>query len=255
MTDLGETKNTPAKPVRQSKRAHFVAIIGLALIALSGPLAKAGVFSPMLGMLGYTIASVLLIIALVIALRALLGNLKEPALENTVTTWIIVALGVGITGLNALTIQGSAGVPPIHDITTDVQNPPAFVDIVALREGAGAPNPAQYMDDGTAELQLEAFPDVKTLRIEGAYDDVFADALNVAEDDMEWQIVAANLAEGRIEAVATTGYVGFKDDVVIRIRDEGDAVAIDVRSKSRMGKGDMGANAKRILAFLDELDD
>jgi len=231
----------------------MLAIVGLLFIALSGPLAKAGVFSPMVGMLGYTIASLLLFIALIIGLRALFGNRNTNVLENTITTWVVVALGVGITGLNAYTISSTLGAPPIHDITTDVANPPEFVDIVALREAADAPNPPQYLDDGGAELQMAAFPQIKTLLLQESYQDVFAEALDATED-MGWQIVTANLAEGRIEAVATTGYVGFKDDVVIRIRDDGNAVAVDIRSKSRMGKGDMGANAARILAWQDELD-
>ena len=74
MTDLGATADTPPKPIRQSKRAHAFAIIGLILIAVSGPMAKAGLFSPMVGMLGFTIASLLLFIALIIGIRALLGN-------------------------------------------------------------------------------------------------------------------------------------------------------------------------------------
>jgi hypothetical protein len=254
MTDTGKTAATSPKPIRQSKRAHWLAIVGLLFIALSGPLAKAGVFSPMVGMLGYTVASLLLFIALIIGLLALFGNRNTNVLENSITTWVVVALGVGITGFNAYTISSTAGSPPIHDVSTSVTNPPAFVDIVALREGAGAPNPAQYLDDGSAELQLAAFPEIKTVVLQDSYEDVFAEALDAAED-MDWQIVSANLAEGRIEAVATTGYVGFKDDVVIRIRDDGNAIAVDVRSKSRMGKGDMGKNAARIRAFINELDD
>ena len=107
MTDLGKTAGTPPKPVRQSKRAHWLAIAGLLLIVLSGPLAKAGVFSPMLGMLGYTIASLLLFIALIIGALALFGDRNSNVLQNSWTTWLVVALGVGVTGLNVATINGS----------------------------------------------------------------------------------------------------------------------------------------------------
>ena len=86
MTDLGATAGNTPKPVRQSKRAHALAIVGLILIALSGPLAKAGVFSPMIGMLGFTLASLLLFIALIIAIRALLGNRQDNVLQSTLTT-------------------------------------------------------------------------------------------------------------------------------------------------------------------------
>jgi uncharacterized protein (DUF1499 family) len=252
MTDLGPTADTPPKPVRQSKRAHALAIVGLVLIALSGPLAKAGVFSPMIGMLGFTIASLLLFIALIIAIRALLGNRKDNALQSTLTTWLVVLAGLGILGMNLSTINGSRGAPAIHDVTTDVANPPAFVAVVALREAGNAPNPHEYQNDGSAELQIVAFPEIKTIVVQESYDSAFAKAVSATEA-MGWEIVANEPTEGRIEAVASTGYVGFKDDVVIRVRNNDNAITIDIRSKSRMGKGDMGANAARILAWTDLL--
>jgi len=248
MTDLGETAQTPAKPVRQSKRAHALAIIGLVLIVVSGPVAKAGLMSPMAGMLGYTIASLLMLIAMIIALRALLGNSKSPALNSTVSTWLVLVAGAAVLIVNINTIAGSSGAPAIHDVSTDLANPPEFVEIVALREAAEAPNPPGYLDDGSAQLQAEAFPEIKTIRVNSSYQDVFDKAVSATER-MGWELVAAEAAEGRIEAVASTGYVGFKDDVVIRIKDEGTSVAVDIRSKSRMGKGDMGANAARIRSW------
>ena len=248
MTDLGATAGTPPKPIRQSKRAHAFAIIGLILIAVSGPMAKAGVFSPMIGMLGFTIASLLLFIALIIGIRALLGNRHSNVLKNTLTTWLVVVAGLGVTVLNIATIVGTSGAPAIHDVTSDVSTPPQFVDIIELRQAANAPNPYEYQDDGSAQLQIAAFPEIKTIVLTESYANAFAEALAAAEA-MGWEIVAAVPAEGRIEAVASTAYVGFKDDVVIRVRDDGNAIAVDIRSKSRMGKGDMGANAARILAW------
>ena len=248
MTDLGPTAGTPPKPIRQSKRAHAFAIIGLILIAVSGPMAKAGAFSPMVGMLGFTIASLLLFIALIIGIRALLGNRHSNVLKNTLTTWLVVAAGLGVTVLNIATIVGTSGAPAIHDVTSDVSTPPQFVDIIELRQAANAPNPYEYQDDGSAQLQIAAFPEIKTIVLTESYDSAFDKALTAA-NAMGWEIIAAVPAEGRIEAVASTAYVGFKDDVVIRVRDDGNAIAVDIRSKSRMGKGDMGANAARILAW------
>jgi uncharacterized protein (DUF1499 family) len=70
---------------------------------------------------------------------------------------------------------------------------------------------------------------------------------------MGWELVDAAASEGRIEATASTSYLGFKDDVVIRIETVNGGTAVDIRSKSRMGKGDMGANAKRVRAFSKNL--
>ena len=81
---------------------------------------------------------------------------------------------------------------------------------------------------------------------------VFEQALTVAED-MGWEIVASNADEGRIEATATTPWVGFKDDVVVRIQAKGPEIRVDLRSKSRLGRGDMGVTAKRVRAFRDRL--
>ena len=71
--------------------------------------------------------------------------------------------------------------------------------------------------------------------------------------DKGWTLVDANEAEGRIEATAETGWVRFKDDVVIRIQPERDQTRVDVRSKSRVGRGDMGVNARRVRDYLASL--
>jgi uncharacterized protein (DUF1499 family) len=71
---------------------------------------------------------------------------------------------------------------------------------------------------------------------------------------MGWEIIAADSARGRIEAVATTRWFGFIDDVVVRISEDGSRSRIDVRSVSRVGRSDVGANARRIRAYLDRLE-
>ncbi len=140
--------------------------------------------------------------------------------------------------------------PLIHDITTDVDHPPQFVALLAAR--GDAPNPPEYDGPETAARQQKAYPDLKPLYLNAATTVVFPAARRSAEA-MGWQIVAAVEAEGRIEAVATTRLFRFKDDVVVRVRSEGEGSRVDVRSKSRVGKSDLGANAKRILLYLDEL--
>ncbi|HUC62438.1 MAG TPA: DUF1499 domain-containing protein [Alphaproteobacteria bacterium] len=152
-------------------------------------------------------------------------------------------------------------VPPIHDITTDTANPPQFVALVPLREAAGATSPAAYDGPATARLQLEAYPDIKPALYAASESQVFEAALATAKS-MGWQIVASVPAEGRIEAIATTFWFHFKDDVVIRIETERNAPSVgpglvtrvDIRSKSRVGRSDLGTNAARIKRFLLALD-
>ena len=140
--------------------------------------------------------------------------------------------------------------PPIHDITTDVRNPPVFVAVAPLRKDA--PNPVEYAGDSTAAAQQEAYPDLRPLMMAMPVDSAFSLALRVARE-MGWELVDQNRAEGRIEATATTPWMGFKDDVVIRVTSASGISRVDVRSKSRVGRGDVGANAKRIREYLDRL--
>ncbi|MEX2363189.1 MAG: DUF1499 domain-containing protein, partial [Balneolaceae bacterium] len=147
-------------------------------------------------------------------------------------------------------IETQMGYPPIHDISTDTENPPPFDAIVPLREGA--PNPAEYAGEETAEKQAEFYPDIQTYYISSPYSEAFDLALETAES-MPWQIVDSDKNEGRIEAFHKIPWFGFIDDVVIRVDTTDAGSKIDVRSKSRIGRGDLGVNAKRIRKYLDKL--
>jgi hypothetical protein len=155
----------------------------------------------------------------------------------------------------------SRHVPPIHDITTDTVSPPAFVALVPMREAAGATSPSAYDGPATARMQLAAYPNIKPALYAMPAPQVF-DAALAAARDTGWQIVASAPTEGRIEAIATTFWFHFKDDVVIRVASESNApgvgpgpiTRVDIRSKSRVGRGDFGTNAARIQRYLAALD-
>jgi len=147
--------------------------------------------------------------------------------------------------------QTADRVPPIHDITTDLGNPPLFVDVLPAR--ADAPNPAEYGGPEIAEQQREAYPELGPLVLDLPPEAAFERALD-ATHEMGWKIVASVPEEGRIEATDTTFWFGFEDDVVVRIRPADDGGSrIDVRSVSRVGRSDVGTNAARIRAYLDEI--
>jgi uncharacterized protein (DUF1499 family) len=148
--------------------------------------------------------------------------------------------------------EQARSVPPIHDITTDLEQPPAFDAILPLR--ADAPNPAEYGGPEIAAQQREAYPEVRPLELAAPPGMAFRRALAVARD-MGWEIVAADSAAGRIEATATTRWFGFMDDVVVRITATGDGSRVDVRSVSRVGRSDVGTNAERIRQYLGRLSD
>ena len=141
-------------------------------------------------------------------------------------------------------------VPMIHDITTDTETPPAFVAILPLR--AGAPNSAEYGGPEIAAQQRTGYPDLRPLTLQVPPAQAFTRALTVAQE-MGWEIAASEPKEGRIEATETTFWFGFKDDVVVRITPSDSGSRIDVRSVSRVGMSDVGANAKRITEYLSRL--
>jgi len=161
-----------------------------------------------------------------------------------------IVMGAVAFGVPFMMLQSAKRLPPIHDITTDTENPPRFVAIIPLRKGS--PNPVEYKGADISDQQRTAYPDIQPATITGAPDAAFNRALDTARQ-LGWQIVAAIPNEGRIEATDTTIWFGFKDDIVVRVTPTGAGSRIDVRSVSRLGQGDLGKNAARIRAYLQRL--
>ncbi len=134
--------------------------------------------------------------------------------------------------------------PPINDITTDTEDAPTFWDV---------PNPVIYQGSKVAELQKEAYPDLKHLEVIMGSEKAFDLASEVAKE-MGWEIIAENTDDMQIEAVDTSVLFGFKDNIVIRLQEDGDNIRVDVRSHSRLGKIDRGVNAKRIKQYMRRLE-
>jgi uncharacterized protein (DUF1499 family) len=146
--------------------------------------------------------------------------------------------------------ERARSVPRIHDISTDTENPPLFVAVLPLRQGAE--NTAAYGGKEIAEQQRKGYPDIQPLVLALPPQAAFARALDAAES-MGWTMVASNPAEGRIEATDKTLWYGFKDDIVIRVTPSGGGSKVDVRSVSRVGRSDIGINAQRIRQYLAKL--
>ncbi len=149
--------------------------------------------------------------------------------------------------------QTAQSVPPIHDISTDLDNPPEFVAVVPLRKDA--PNPPEYAGEDTAQQQREAYPELQPLRLDQSVTEVF-DAAQAVVESQAWELVGAErLDDGtaRVEATDTTLWFGFKDDLIVRIQPDETGSRVDVRSKSRLGRSDVGANARRIELFMEKL--
>jgi hypothetical protein len=187
-----------------------------------------------------------IVIGLIGAFVARPGSARRGFAHSLAT----VLIGAATFGGPAWMLYRAEKVPPIHDITTDTANPPAFVAVLPLR--AGASNSAEYGGPEIARAQRAAFPRVVPFDSASAPDVMFARSLAAARD-AGWTIVAVVPAEGRIEATATTLLFGFKDDVVIRVAPTPQGSRVDIRSESRIGQSDVGTNARRVESFLDTL--
>ena len=224
--------------------ALIIALLtGLALL-VGGPGTRLGLWDFRFGFLLMRYAAYVGIGAL--ALGALALFVPRARQGQGIKLTVALAIAAVVVWIPWQTLQQARAVPPIHDITTDTENPPLFVAIAPLR--TDAPNPAAYDGENSARQQLAAYPDIQPIALPMATRDAFGRALAAARD-LGWEIVAAVPDPGRIEATDTSFWYGFKDDVVIRIAGDDRESRIDIRSKSRVGKSDLGKNAERIRAF------
>jgi uncharacterized protein (DUF1499 family) len=160
---------------------------------------------------------------------------------------VVIALATVAIPLRWQRIARSA--PPIHDITTDTANPPTFEAVVPLRKDAR--NSLDYSQE-VARQQRDAYPDIKPLVLEIPAAQVFDRAVRAARD-AGWDLVNVSAETWRIEATDTTTFFGFKDDIAVRLTPIGSRTVVDVRSVSRVGRGDAGTNARRIREYLAAL--
>jgi len=222
----------------------------LVLVALIG--ARIELLSAMMAFMIFGIAMLALLIGILSTVVGLIMSKGTGGATSAVRTWSGLTAAVLILAVSMSQRPPSGGGSPIHDITTDVGNPPSFEAIVQIRADAGARNPPEYAGSEAAKIQKSIYPDLVTLTVEKPTDEVFAAAEKVARN-LGWEIVRADPDSGQIEATATTYWFRFKDDVAIRLTPRGTETYVDIRSKSRVGQGDMGANAGRIQAFLSSL--
>lgn len=240
-------------PLSRLAQAAFYGGMAILAVALAmGPLHRfeiIGFPTARLGLTAATLASpvvALLALAAIYVARPVRGKRGWPLALAGLAAAVLVA------GFIWSILSTAQSLPMIHDITTDTADPPAFV--AALAERGPGTNDPNYAGAEIARQQTAAYPDIKSHAVAippaAAYERAMATA-----QALKWRILAADPAQGRIEAVDTTLWFGFKDDVVIRIRATPDGSIVDVRSASRIGLSDLGANTMRIRRFLAIFDD
>jgi uncharacterized protein (DUF1499 family) len=229
------------------ERLWLVPTYAILTLAAVGPLAAHFRVLPPLAGFG------LLFLAILIGIVFGIGLAAAAAFATaTNKSWRPRALRAAIVpllvGLPPLALASFSKVPPIHDISTDLVDRLEFTPDVAAASMNKDPDPA--LRALVEEQQKQAYSDLAPAILNAPPADAFARAKATAESLPGWQVTNADSESGRIEATATSSFFHFVDDVVIRVRPEGAGSRIDMRSRSRVGQGDLGANAKRIHAFM-----
>ncbi len=207
------------------------------------------------GLLEYRVPFYTIVIAVLIAaiglilllLSMVMGVVRGNGLN--IGTIGFVSLSLVLVAPAVLAIKEGASVPMIHDISTDLEQPLLYEKVLSLR--ADSDNSLE-LSETVMTMQKEHYTNISPLELVGEKSNMFAKSIQQAEA-MGWEVVSQDLERGHIEAVVATRIMGFRDDVVIRIGQQDDKVRVDIRSASRVGQTDLGANAARIVAFLDGL--
>jgi len=225
-----------------------LALLLIVVVVAGGPGAHLGLWSPLDGFIltlkagfigGLALAGLALIAAIIIAISKNRGGMGK--------TLLILLIGLVLASpVGYLRLSGGGGVPAIHDITTDMEKPPVFIALVGKR-GEGA-NSLAYEADKLPALQKAAYPDIKPLMTPLEPGKALAKALEVA-NKMGWDITGVTASVPRFEATDRTFWFGFADDIVVVITKTGAGSRIDMRSVSRVGRSDLGTNAKRLRKF------
>ncbi|MFN4016356.1 MAG: DUF1499 domain-containing protein [Reyranella sp.] len=241
----------PTNPIshRLARIAFIVATVGSLIVAASGPLhrylgldieAAIAVFR-----YGFylTVAGVALGLATIIPARP--GDRRR----GSVAAFLAIIIGGAGAWVPLHWFLHAQQRPAINDITTDTATPPPLVATAQLRRGAS--NPPSYPKESAA-LQRAAFPDIEPVLLPAPPVEAFKRVERVATA-LGWEIVARVPADGRLEAVVTSPWFGFRDDVVVRVRPQGTGSRVDIRSKSRNGEADLGGNVDRVRTFIARL--
>jgi len=241
--------NPPVWAPRLSVWSLRVAILALAVAAIGLTLARYDLIAKLAGFSTLLGGGLLCAVALILGIAGLLAGRKGGNSSRRSGFAGIVISAVFIAFLASRPLA-AGDAPALHDITTDLANPPSF-EVLSLRSDnlAGV---------GTVEnwrkMHAAAYGDVAPITLAKPVEQATADALRLAEES-GWEIAASDLARGHIEATASVSYIRFYDDVVIRIvpTADGNGSRVDMRSVSRVGVGDLGVNARRIRDFLGAL--
>jgi uncharacterized protein (DUF1499 family) len=241
----------PTNPIshRLARIAFILATLGSLIVAVAGPLHR---------YLGLDIEAViavfrygfyLTVAGIALGLGTMLPARPGDRRRGFVAAFLAIVIGAAGAWVPLHWFLQAQHRPAINDITTDTTSPPPLVATAQLRRGA--PNPPAYPKENAA-IQRAAFPDIEPVILAVPPAEAFKRVDRVATA-LGWDVVARVPADGRLEAIATSPWFGFRDDIVVRIRPQGPGSRIDIRSKSRIGEADLGGNTDRVRTFIARL--
>jgi uncharacterized protein (DUF1499 family) len=242
----------PTNPIshRLARLAFVAACVSALVVAVSGPLHR---------FLGVDVDAVISLFrygfyvaagAIALALATIVPTRPGERRRGFVAAFLALVIGAAAAWAPLMLFLQAVDAPRINDVSTDTADPPPLVTTLQMRSDAVTP-PA-YPGKAAADLQHQAYPNIVPIVLAVPPAEAFkkVDAVAMA---MGWDVVGRASAEGHIQEIDTAQGFGFHDDIVVRIRPEGTGSRIDIRSKSRVGRADLGANAHRIRAFTSKL--
>jgi uncharacterized protein (DUF1499 family) len=240
-------------PSRLAIWASRVAIFSLAVAGMAIAIERADLLEMVPVLVTFGAALVLAMLAILLALGSFISLWANggPGFSKAMMAALI---GIGLLAYPGYLAYKAQRLPAVTDITTDPADPPRFEVVARLRPADRNP----YPGNAIAGLQKQAWPDIEPLMVSVSPRTIYDGTMTVITK-RKWRIVDARAPaagrDGHIEAIARTPIMGLRDDVTVRIRPSREGARVDVRSASRYGSIDFGANAERVLALLDDIDD
>lgn len=218
----------------------------IAAVAFAGGplLAFLGILQPITAFSIFGLGGLLGLITLVVALIILWRSGFSAAVGG-----LVLGAAIGLTFI--LLAVPARNVPRINDITTDTQQPPQFVQAPNLPGNAG--RDMSYPGESFAQQQREGYPYLKGQALAEAPAVAFERVSRAAAEMPQWEITRTDPNALALEGFSTSRLFRFQDDFVIEVRPADGGSVVHMRSKSRVGRGDVGANAARIEAFFAKL--
>ena len=233
---------------RISRTALFLAIAATVVAFLGMTLARYDLIEKMPGFMALYYATPVAAFAALLGLVAVILNWRTEWPHRR-AAWLGLIIGGIFVGSLVLRVTSAGDPPMIHDATTDLDDPPGYVALPL------SPDNLRGLEGGEAqwrELHAGAYGDLESIEVEGTVAETIARAEELARE-RGWDIATVDPEGGRLEATAHASWIRFEDDVVLRVVPAGEGSQVDMRSVSRVGISDLGENAKRIRAFLAEL--